>query len=62
LFEFSHSLGNARDAAAAAADTVCGPGCAAQHIEYSYDVTFMVVLVALYPLSPYPWIMTGSVL
>jgi len=29
LFEFGHSSANARDAAAAAADTVCGPDSAA---------------------------------
>lgn len=50
LFEFGHSSANARDVAAAAADTVCGPDSAAQHSECSYDVAFMVVLVALCPL------------
>jgi len=49
LFEFGHSSANARDAAAAAADAVYGLGCAATDIECSYDMTFMVVLVALYP-------------
>jgi len=29
LLEFGHSSANARDAAAAGTDTVCGPDCAA---------------------------------
>ena len=62
LFEFGHSSANARDTVAAGTDTVCGPDCAAQHTACSYDVTFMVVMVALYLPPPNPWIVTGSML
>ena len=57
LFEFGRPSANARDVAAAAVDTLCGPDSAAQHTESSYDLAFMAVLVALCtPLPLNPWI------